>query len=183
DLVGPVSWQDAFDSHNEALPTFPQACAISISTTNRWHCVQQQSTVGVPGQGSGMVANPGAIDGGLAGLNTAWGGILRDLCRTTTPHPQQFARKALTNRLILAVYPNGSITGNGVNTAFQTGLRYIESATESTWPSSPGGAAVPGLSSTSNDPNDWGIVALNTTDVHVIRRNSGTVLEHVRYSG
>lgn len=180
DLTGTTTWYDSFDSHNEDAPGFPQTTAIRASNTNRWHILQHQNSL----PHSGMVVNPSVTDDGSFNLAPVWGGVYSDLdianffawCGSLT---------ALDSGFMLAAYTKGTRDASPVGTGIshQTGIRYIESLSESAWPTTPGGADVSGLSTTPNSPNDWDIVAATTTDIHLVRRNSATVIEHVRYSG
>ena len=89
----------------------------------------------------------------------------------------------LASGFMLAIYTNGSFSGNGTNTEQQTGLRYRESSSESAWPTTAGGTTIPSLSNAVQHPNDWGVASLSNSDIHLVRRNSATVFEHIRYSG
>ena len=175
--TGPSTWEDRFPG-NECPPTFLQALAVANSNTGRWHSVQTQNTFDIVGYPSTV------IDSGLANMALSWGGT-RVSYDTGIPNlPWQAALAQLSGGFMLSVYGNGTYTGTfGAGSTAQTGLRYAESSSESLWPTTNVGASIPGLSSASQHPNDWGMVGVNLNDVHVVRRNSATTIEHVRYSG
>lgn len=175
--TGPSTWEDRFPG-NECEPTFLQALAIANSSTGRWHSVQTQNTFPIVGYPSTV------IDSGLPNMALAWGGTRVSFDTSLAFLPWQAALAALAGGIMLAIYCDGTYDGTfGAGKTHQDGLRYAESSSESLWPTTNVGAAVPGLSSASNHPNDWGMAARNNADVHVVRRKDATTVEHVRYPG
>jgi hypothetical protein len=181
---GGSGWNDTAPGVEDA-PDFPQALSIGLSSTNRWWWVNEENFQPVSGYASGVV------DNGTANQDPSWAGNNGGVKPTSfdnavTGAPWQSAVVPLASGFMLAVYCFGDENGttpSGGNT-YNAGLRFAESASATQWPTSTtAGAAVPNLSSAHNHPNDWGICRVSDTDVHVVRRNSGTVLEHVRYSG
>ncbi len=164
---------------NECPPSFPQALSAPVlSSTNRWHAVETQNFAEIVGTPATV------IDDGTANRNPTWGGTRTRFDDFITWAPWQSALAPLASGFMLAVYTDGAYTGPISATSIaQAGLRWAESASESAWAITTVGAAVPNLSTGVNDPNDWGLTALSLTDIHVVRRNSATVLEQVRYSG
>jgi hypothetical protein len=180
------NWNDTAPGIEDA-PEFPQALGIGFQpSTNRWWWLNETNFNGIIGYASG-VADDGTPnqDPVWAGNNGALKPTGFDSTLTSTGAPWNSAVVPLGSGFVLGVYTDGRYSGTqGAGATTQVGLRYAESASSSQWPTSTtAGAAVPNLSSTSNSPNDWGIAARTTTDVHVVRRNSSTVLEQVRYSG
>jgi hypothetical protein len=194
DTVGPTSgWTDGMPG-NECAPSTPQGLSLAISTTNRWHGLNEQNGVEL----CGMPAT--TIDDATANRNPTWGGSRLSFdTALATPDAGgqvdgvawQSAMAPLASGIMLAVYTNGSQDRDGSDfwpligpdSIHQYGLRFVKSTSESAWPTTNVGAAIPSLGTARNDPNDWGMVGRTTTDVHLIRRESATVLQHVRYNG
>lgn len=175
------NWNDTATGM-DCVPEFPQGLSIGYSSTGRWWTMSDQN-----GRiACGYAAN--SADPGTANFNESWqsnrGGSAPSSFDTGAGDTCQSALIPLASGFMLAVYCAGNTASPaGSGNATQTGLRFAESASATQWPTTSTGVAVPNLSSASQDPNDWGIVARTSTDIHVVRRNSATVLEQVRYSG
>lgn len=180
DLIGlGNTWNSSFGNHNEGLPAFPRPHGLAVSSTGRWHIVRGQDG----GFTSGMLSNASQVDDGSSNLAISFVGPATDVDRDLgSSNPWQAAIVPLGSGFMLLVNTLGQAASGGI--VNYTNLRYQESTSESTWSTTAATATnIPNLSSASNRPNDWGIVSRTTTDVHVVRRNSATVLEQVRYSG
>jgi hypothetical protein len=177
DTTGPTSGFTTGMPGDECAPAAPQGLSMAISTTARWHGVNAQNFAFA----CGMPAT--TIDDGTANHDPSWGGT-RTSFDGSGGDMWQSAVVALASGFMLAVYTDGTDDGTITADSIRMGaLKYAESSSESAWPTTNVGANVPNLSTTSNEPNDWGMVARTTSDVHVVRRNAATVLEQVRYSG
>jgi hypothetical protein len=178
-------WDDGYGAQ-EALPYATQPFALAFDTNNsRWHVVWNK-TQGLAG--SAWVSN----ENGTLTQTPAWGGYIQtdtfDVVtdNNSTHYPWEMGLCELASGIMLAVYCYGNAPGGTFSTtaATQTGLRFTKSSSATAWPTvNTTGAAVPSLSATANSPNDWAMVQRTTTDVHIVRRNSATVLEHIRYDG
>jgi hypothetical protein len=178
------TWDDTFGDQ-EALPYATQPFALAFDSNNsRWHFVWNK-TQGLAG--SAWTSN----ENGTLTTAPTWGGYLQantfdsNTDNNGTHFPWEMGLCELGSGIMLAVYCFGNLPSSFSTTvATQTGLRFAKSASATTWSTTnTTGAAVPSLSSTANSPNDWSMVARTTTDVHVIRRNSATVIEQIRYDG
>lgn len=180
-------WNDTAPGIEDA-PEFPQALSIGFHpTTAKWWWLNEENFTGISGYASGVA------DNGTANQDPVWsgnnGGLKPtgfDSTLTSTGAPWNSAVVPLALGFVLGVYCNGTETTStpSAGNTHQTGLRFVESASSSQWPTAAAaGAAVPNLSAASNSPNDWGICKVSDTDIHVVRRNSATTLEHIRYSG
>jgi hypothetical protein len=178
-------WDDGYGAQ-EALPYATQPFALAFDTNNsRWHVVWNK-TQGLAG--SAWVSN----ENGTLTQTPAWGGYVQtdtfDVVtdNNSTHYPWEMGLCELASGIMLAVYCYGNAPSLPFSTtnATQTGLRFTKSSSATAWPTvNTTGAAVPSLSSTANSPNDWSMVQRTTTDVHIIRRNSATTIEHIRYDG
>jgi hypothetical protein len=128
-------------------------------------------------------------DSGLANWDPAWVSNNAGVKPTSwdnllTSAAWHSAIAPISSNFVLSVYEDGTYDGTRIaGTTHMTALKYAESASAVQWPGTNTGAAIPNLLAASNHPNDWGICARTTTDVHVVRRNSATVIEQIRYSG
>lgn len=180
-------WNDTAPGIEDA-PEFPQALSITYHPgTGLWWWLNEQNFIGISGYASGVADNGSANqDPQWAGNNGALKPTGFDSTLTSTGAPWNSAVVPLGSGFVLAVYCNGteaSSTPSAGNTR-QTGLRFAESASPAQWPTASGaGAAVPGLSSSTNSPNDWGICKVSDTDIHVVCRDGPTAFRHVRYGG
>jgi hypothetical protein len=178
-------WDDGYGAQ-EALPYAYQPLVLAFDTNNsRWHVIWNK-TQGMAG--SAWTSN----ENGTLTQSPTWGGYIQtdtydaSTDNNSTHYPYQAALAELASGIMLAVYCFGNAPSLPFSTtnATQTGLRFTKSSSATAWPTTNTiGAAVPSLSSTANSPNDWAMVQRTTTDVHVVRRNSATVLEHIRYDG
>lgn len=175
------NWNDTATGM-DCVPEFPQGASVGYSSTGRWWTMSDQN-----GRiACGYAAN--SADPGTANFNENWqsnqGASAPSSFDTGAGDTCQSALIPLASGFMLAVYCAGNTASPaGAGNATQTGLRFAESASATQWPTTSTGAAVPNLSAATNDPNDWGIVVRTNTDVHVVRRNAGTTLEQVRYTG
>ena len=180
-------WNDTAPGIEDA-PEFPQALSIVYHPgTGKWWWLNEENFTGISGYASGVA------DTGAANQDPAWvgnNGALKptgfDSTLTSTGAPWNSAVVPLSSGFVLGVYTDGKETSStpSAGNTHQTGLRFVESASSSQWPTaSAAGAAVPNLSTASNSPNDWAICRVSDTDIHVVRRNGPTTLEHIRYSG
>jgi hypothetical protein len=177
DVTGPTTWEDRFPG-NECTPDSLQALAIACSNSGRWHSLQGQNQFDIVGYPSTV------IDSGASSMAMSWGGTRASFDQNVPFLPWQAGLARLSAGFMLAVYNDGTYDGSfGAGVTHQTGLRYAESSSESLWPTTQTGVKIPNLSAASQHPNDWGMVGVNLNDVHVVRRNSATTIEHIRYSG
>lgn len=181
-VSGSDTWNDNTAPGMDCVPQFPDGFSLGYSSTGLWWQMQDQNgRIAV-----GYAAN--SADPGTSNFNPNWqgnnGAGAPSSFDTGAGDTCQSALIPLASGFMLAVYCAGNTASPaGAGNATQTGLRFAESASATQWPTTSTGAAVPNLSATSNDPNDWGIVARTNTDIHVVRRNAATTLEQVRYTG
>jgi hypothetical protein len=178
-------WDDSFPG-NECAPTLLQGLAIAVSTTGRWHAIHHQNSVGLVGYAHDITDN-GTSDTLNRSLDWAGSRATFDANSAATNMPHQAALAPLASGLMLAVYTRGTNDGGfGTGVTHNVGLRYVKSTADSNtqcWPTTDVAAFIPSLGTSSQHPNDWGLVGRTTTDVHVVRRDGATTLEHVRYDG
>jgi hypothetical protein len=177
-------WDDGFGGE-EALPYSTQPLVLAFDSNNsRWHVIWNK-TQGMAG--AAWTSN----ENGTLTQSPTWGGYIQtdtydsSTDNNSTHFPYQAGLAELASGIMLAVYCFGNApTSFSTTVETQTGLRFTKSSSATAWPTvNTTGAAVPSLSATANSPNDWSMVQRTTTDVHIIRRNSATVLEHIRYDG
>src|SRR5215472_3906535 len=161
----------------DGIATFPSGLDVALSTSGpKWASVGGNWA---PNNDANGVFNQTNETGG-ANPTVAWDSTT-ETYDSTINNNWGGGVVALGSGFMLSVFVDGGTTDT--TGKVYNNLRYAESASATGWPTTNTGAAIPNLSSASNDPDDWGIVARTTTDVHVIRRNSGTALEQIRYSG
>lgn len=178
------AWADSMD-HNEASPYALEGMGLGISSTNRWHFLRDENQNAT----EPFVSWAGAADTGAADLYPTYSGFWAypgdslDSGITGGAYVHQAAMIPLASGYMLAVYTDPTFdSGIGEGKAKNVGLHYAVSSSATAW-SQNTGAQVPNLSNASNPSNDWGICRRTDTDIHLVRRNSATVLEHVRFSG
>jgi hypothetical protein len=178
-------WDDGYGAQ-EALPYAYQPLVLAFDSNNsRWHVIWNK-TQGMAG--AAWTSN----ENGTLTQSPTWGGYIQtdtydaSTDNNSTHYPYQAALAELGSGIMLAVYCFGNAPSLPFSTtnATQTGLRFAKSSSATAWPTvNTTGAAVPSLSATANSPNDWAMVQRTTTDVHIVRRNSATTIEHIRYDG
>lgn len=174
DTVGAGSGWISPGSSNDGIPFFPAGMAVAVNSNALWFLISGNAQPNMDGNG----AVDTTTDSG--GNNLANGWQTATTFDSTVNETWGGGIAALASGFMLAVYTDGTATADGKS---YNNLKFAESASSTAWPSTNTGANIPNLSSTTNDPNDWGMVARTTTDIHVVRRNAGTTLEQIRYSG
>jgi len=165
------TWGSWISGTNGASLNAPEGAAAGISTTSRAWLINSRLTTDRDVAGT-VATNTDSGTSWTSGWGTA---TVIDNSMANTVNSS--ALEQLASGLMLLIADSGAVTATTTNHIYQ------KSSSATAWPANSTLSTIGSAMGTAQNKNDWGSVAVTTSDIHVVRRTGATAFEHRRYNG